>query len=137
MASTAEVKIYLAHWFQLGKKLVWQNGESELLPEKVIEGDHFAPQFEECWQKIMSVDGRDCYLIGSEATIQELLSSSWSIDQCARCAMPVPIVEAGTQPLSCACSDLENWPNVELPQPHSPVDSQAQLKNITQRLKTN
>ncbi|MEY2833558.1 MAG: hypothetical protein RLZZ574_2817, partial [Cyanobacteriota bacterium] len=36
MASATEVKTYLAHWFQLGKKLAWRNGEAELLPQKVI-----------------------------------------------------------------------------------------------------
>ena len=136
MASETQVKTYLAYWFQLGKKLVWNNGKAELLPEKVIQGDRFTSQFEDCWQKIMSVEGRDCYLVGSEATIQELLSSGWTIDQCARCAMPVPVVEVGTQPLDCACSDLDNWPNTELPAPRSPVSSQAQLNNISERLKT-
>lgn len=136
MASETQVKTYLAYWFQLGKKLVWNNGKAELLPEKVIQGDRFTSQFEDCWQKIMSVEGRDCYLVGSEATIQELLSSAWTIDQCARCAMPVPVVEVGTQPLDCACSDLDNWPNTELPAPRSPVSSQAQLNNISERLKT-
>lgn len=136
MASETQVKTYVAYWFQLGKKLVWNNGKAELLPEKVIQGDRFTSQFEDCWEKIMSVEGRDCYLVGSEATIQELLSSAWTIDQCARCAMPVPVVEVGTQPLDCACSDLDNWPNTELPAPRSPVSSQAQLNNISERLKT-
>ena len=134
MASTTEVKTYLAHWFQLGKKLIWCNKE-ELSPAKIIQGDRFAPEFESCWEKIMSVGGRDCYLVGSEATIQELLSSAWTIDSCARCAMPVPIVEAGTQSLACACSDLDNWPNSELPAPRSPINDRVQLNNISARLK--
>ena len=136
MASTAEVKTYLAHWFQLGKKLVWRNGEAELLPQKIIQGDRFSDEFELCWSKIMSVEGKDCYLVGGEATIQELLTPAWIVNQCARCAMPVPMVEAGTQPLDCACSDLENWPNTELPAPRSPVSSQGQLSSISQRLRT-
>jgi hypothetical protein len=136
MASPTEVKTYLAHWFQLGKKLAWRNGEAELLPQKVIQGDRFSSEFEECWQKIMSVNGQDCYLLGGEATIQELLTPAWTIDQCARCAMPVPMIEMGTQPLDCACSDLENWPNTELPNPRSPVSSQAKLNSISERLKT-
>lgn len=136
MASATEVKTYLAHWFQLGKKLVWCNGEAELLPTKIIQGDRFSAEFESCWNKIMSVGGRDCYLVGSAATIQQLLSPAWSIDSCARCAMPVPLVEAGTQPLECACSDLDNWPNSELPAPRSPVDSQSRLNKIRARLKT-
>ena len=136
MASTTEVKTYLAHWFQLGKKLIWRNGDAELLPEKIIQGDRFAPQFEECWQQIMSIDGRDCYLVGGEATIEELLTPTWTISQCARCTMPVPIINAGVQPLECACSDLENWPNTELPAPRSPLNSRAKLSSINERLKT-
>ena len=137
MASATEVKTYLAHWFQLGKKLVWRNGEAELLPKKIVQGDRFSDEFESCWSKIMSVGGKDCYLVGGEATIQELLSPVWTIDRCARCAMPVPLVEIGTQPLDCACSDLENWPNTELPAPRSPINSKTELGNISQRLKNN
>jgi hypothetical protein len=136
MASATEVKTYLAHWFQLGKKLIWCNGEAELLPKKIIQGDRFSAEFEECWQKIISVNGQNCYLVGAEATIQELLTPAWTIDQCARCAMFIPIIESGIQPLGCACSDLDNWPNTELPKPHSPINSQAKLNNISERLKS-
>lgn len=136
MASATEVKTYLAHWFQLGKKLVWRNGEAELLPQKIIQGDRFASEFEACWAKIMEVDGRDCYLAGESTTIQELLTSAWRINSCARCAMPVPMVEAGTQSLDCACSDLDNWPNTELPAPRAPISSQTELGNIRDRLNT-
>ena len=136
MASATEVRAYLAHWFQLGKKLVWKNGAAELLPPKIIQGDRFTPEFEACWQKIMSVEGRDCYLIGAETTIQELLTSAWTIDRCAVCAMPVPTVETGIQPLNCTCSDLNNWPNNELPAPRSPIASQTRLSSISDRLKT-
>lgn len=136
MASATEVKTYLAHWFQLGKKLVWRNGEAELLPTKIIEGDRYSAQFEECWQKIMSINGKNCYLEGNAATIEELLSSAWSINNCARCSMPVPIVEIGTQPLDCVCSDLDNWPNSDLPAPRSPINNNARLNKISARLKT-
>lgn len=136
MASEAEVKTYLAHWFQLGKKLVWRNGEAELLPTKIIQGDRFADEFEECWSKIMSVGGQDCYLVGGEATIQELLTSGWTINQCARCAMPVAAVAAGIQSINCICSDLDNWPNTELPAPRSPINSQRRLSSISERLRS-
>lgn len=136
MASATEVKTYLAHWFQLGKKLVWKNGAAELLPREIIQGDRYAPEFEACWEKIMSVEGRDCYLAGSETTIQQLLTSGWTINQCAVCAMPVPKIEMGIQPLSCTCNDLDNWPNTELPSPRSPISSRAKLNQIGDRLKT-
>lgn len=135
MASSEQIKTYLAYWFQLGKKLVWNNGKAELLPERTIEGDRFAPEFEECWRKVMSIDGRDCYLEGSTVSVAELLGSGWTIDRCARCAMPVPLVEQGIQALDCPCSDLDNWPNSELPAPRGPIDSRSQLDNISKRLK--
>ena len=134
MASATQVRIYLAHWFQLGKKLIWLNGEAELLPQPVIRGEEFSPQFEDCWQKVMSVDGKNCYLEGSSETIKDLLSSNWDINNCARCNMPVPIVELGTQSLDCVCSDLQNWPNTELPAPRSPVNNSVQLNSIRSRL---
>ena len=134
MASTMQVKTYLARWFQLGKKLIWRNGEA-LLPEPVVKGGSFTPQFEECWQRVVSINGRDCYLEGSAIAIEELLSSNWTINQCARCAMPIPVVETGIQPLDCPCSDLDNWPNLELPAPQAAIDSREQLDKIKLRLK--
>lgn len=134
MASATQVKTYLAHWFQLGKKLIWLNGEAELLPQPVIRGERFSAQFEDCWQKVMSVDGKNCYLEGSSETIEDLLSSNWDINNCARCNMPVPIIEIGTQSLDCVCSDLQNWPNTELPAPRSPVNNSVQLNSIRSRL---
>ncbi|MCC0175605.1 hypothetical protein I4641_01240 [Waterburya agarophytonicola K14] len=133
MASATQVRTYLAHWFQLGKKLVWHNQES-LLPQPVIQSDRFSPQFEACWQKIMSVEGKNCYLEGSRETIAELLSSEWDIDGCARCNMPIAIVESGIESLDCLCRDLDNWPNNELPTPRSPINNQTQLNKIRARL---
>ena len=135
MASPIQIKTYLAYWFQLGKKLVWNNGTTELLPERVIQGDRFTKEFEECWDKVMSIGGRGCYLEGTTVSIAQLLGSEWAIEQCARCTMPVPIVELGIQDLACPCSDLDNWPNSELPAPRGPTDNRSQLHNITMRLK--
>ena len=133
MASTTQVRTYLAYWFQLGKKLVLPNGET-ILPQPIITGDRFSSQFESCWQQISSVDGENCYLKGSNETIADLLSSGWNINDCARCSMPVAMVESGIQSLDCLCSDLDNWPNNEIPAPRSPVNSQAQLNKIRARL---
>lgn len=135
MATTTQVRTYLAYWFQLGKKLIWSNGKETLLPQPVIEGNRLSTQFESCWQKIVSVEGKDCYLEGSNETIADLLSSEWDINGCARCNMPVAIVESGIQSLDCLCSDLNNWPNDELPKPRSPVNSRVQLNRINARLK--
>lgn len=134
MASAIQVKAYLAHWFQLGKKLVWLNGKEELLPQSVIAGENFSKEFEACWQKIMSVEGKNCYLEGSNETICDLLDSTWNMDNCARCNMPVPTLELGIKSLDCVCSDLTNWPNLELPLPRTPINNLASLSNIKNRL---
>jgi hypothetical protein len=135
MASEQQVRTYLAYWFQLGKKLLWRNGQEQLLPQPVINGNRYSQEFEDCWQKIMAISGKDCYLEGSRETIEDLLSSAWDIDDCARCTMPIPVTEIGIQSLECVCNDLENWPNSELPQPRSPVSTSARLNKISSRLK--
>ena len=134
MASATQVRTYLAYWFQLGKKLIWSNGKAELLPKQIIQGDRFSNEFEACWQKIMSVEGRDCYLEGSSETVADLLSPAWDISSCARCTMPVAMVESGVPSLDCMCSDLDNWPNNELPAPRSPVNNYVHLNRIRTRL---
>ncbi len=133
MASQQQVKTYLAYWFQLGKKVLWRNVEQKI-PQPIIKSDRFSEEFESHWQQILAAGGKDYYLAGTSTTIEELLSPKWNIIDCARCDMPVPVVELGLPALDCPCSDLENWPNLELPQPRSPVDSQEKLRGIQQRL---
>ncbi|MGF1481612.1 MAG: hypothetical protein ACFB4I_19365 [Cyanophyceae cyanobacterium] len=134
MAAEQDVKKYLAHWFQLGKKVSLQNGKETLSPQSVIQGDRYSAEFEQCWQRVLDADSKDCYLEGTDQTIQELLSDQWDINSCARCSMPIPMKTMGMPPLDCPCSDLNNWPNTELPAPRSPVDSSARLNTIRQRL---
>lgn len=133
MASQQDVKNYLANWFQLGKKVVFDNGQKELHPHSVIAGDHYSAAFEECWQQILASSG-ECYLQGTEQSIQDLLSSNWEVSSCARCGVPIPMLSSGVSSLECTCSDLDNWPNFELPAPRSPVNSSAQLNQIRERL---
>lgn len=134
MASQQEVKQYLAYWFQLGKKVVFGNGEVRLLPQEVIKGDRYSDEFEECWQKIISPEAGDCYLEGTQETIEQLLTAAWEVNPCARCTMPVPVRKVGMPPELCPCNDLSNWPNTELPQPRSPVNTKDQLTAIRDRL---
>ncbi len=133
MASKQEVKTYLAYWFQLGKKVITSNGAATLKPHKVIVGDHYSDEFEECWLKIVSA-GEHCYLEGTQETIAELLSPAWEITDCARCSMSIPIRSVGMPSELCPCNDLSNWPNTELPLPRSPVNTQEQLTGIRDRL---
>lgn len=132
MASPDQVKQYLAYWFQLGKSIVIRN--KPMLPQPVMQGNSYSPAFEACWQQVLRSDGQDCYLEGTVQSVNQLLSSQWEITSCVRCDMPVPTLSLGVQPAECPCIDLPSWPNLELPQPRSPVDSQAQLDQIRERL---
>lgn len=134
MASKEEVRQYLSYWFQLGKKVLMGNGQEALLPQPVIRGDRYSQEFEDCWRQILSLDSGDCYLEGTEETVAELLTPAWDVTSCARCAMPVPVRNVGMPPLSCPCNDLSSWPNTEIPAPRSPVNTQAQLMDIRDRL---
>lgn len=137
MASANEIRQYLAYWFQLGKKLIIKNGQSALLPKKVIVGDRYSDEFEECWQQILSADSGDCYLEGTNETISQLLTAQWEMNSCARCSMPVPVRKVGMPPLACPCFDLAGWPNTDAPSPRSPIDTQAHLSQIRDRLLKN
>lgn len=133
MASSEQVKQYLAYWFQLGKRLIFDQGQS-VLPQPVIEGDRYSSEFEACWQQILASGGKNCHLEGTIQTIGELLSEKWELVGCARCGLPVPMLNLGVHSGPCPCFDLPTWPNTDLPQPRLPVDSRSQLDQIRARL---
>ncbi|MBW4579208.1 MAG: hypothetical protein KME42_06510 [Tildeniella nuda ZEHNDER 1965/U140] len=135
MASEQHVREYLAYWFQLGKRLAVRGGEAFLQPRPVIQGDRYSQEFEDCWQQVRSAAAGDCYLEGTNQTIAELLSPAWEVDPCSRCAMPVPVKIQGVADLECPCIDLPGWPNTELPQPRSPISSQAVMEKVRDRLR--
>lgn len=137
MASATEVKKYLSYWLQLGKKVTIPSLNMSLLPSKVISGNGYSGEFEECWALVSDEKTGDCYLEGTTQTIQELLSSQWEISNCARCMMPVPMIERGLQMGECVCSDVEGWPNDELPKPRNPVDTKSRLINIKHSIEKN
>lgn len=134
MASPTEVKKYLAYWLQLGKKIIIPSRNLSLCPAKILQLDRYSVEFEECWALISDEKTGDCYLEGTIQTIQELLSPKWEITDCARCAMPVPIIQIGVHAEGCVCSDVEGWPNDELPKPREPINNQQRLENIRKSL---
>jgi hypothetical protein len=133
MASPDEVKQYLAYWFQLGKPVKVQPGQDNLLPRPVLQGDRYSPEFEACWQHVLS-HAEGCYLEGTDQTIAQLLSPVWDIHPCARCQMPVPILDLGAIAPACPCADLGFWPDSERPQPRGPISDKNQLIQIRDRL---
>ncbi|MEL7037401.1 MAG: hypothetical protein AAFO04_17530 [Cyanobacteria bacterium J06592_8] len=134
MASSHLVKQYLAYWLQLGKAVVLHNGDQKRCPQPIFSGNRYSWEFEQCWQEILCPDSGDCYLEGTEVPIRELLTSSWEIEGCARCSMPIPFRTRGMPPNCCPCFDLPNWPNSEIPQPRLPADTRQHLVNLCSRL---
>ena len=131
MANKTQVKQYLAYWFQLGKKIIIPSRNEGIVPDKVLNTHNYSSEFEQLFESVTQYPtAQDSYLEGTQQTIAELLSSQWEISNCARCAMPVPVIESGMQPISCVCDDLNNWPNNDLPHPRSPVSSQQNLGRI-------
>lgn len=134
MASADQVKRYLAHWLQLGRKIYIHNGDRSLSPHPVIEGNRYSKAFEECWQTLLAEQSGDCYLEDTDQTIAELLTDKWDIILCCRCVMPIPMTIGSMESKTCPCISLSSWPNLDLPLPRSPVDNQSILSTIKQRL---
>ena len=134
MASRSQIRKYIAYWFQLGKKVLIRNGQEAIRPQIVLSGDRYSQEFEECWQQILSSESGDCYLEGTNQTIEELLSSEWEISLCARCLMPIPSPVKGMPPECCPCFDLPHWPDTEIPLPRSPICTKSHLLSICDRL---
>ncbi|MGH1393479.1 MAG: hypothetical protein ACRAVC_05510 [Trichormus sp.] len=133
MATKEEVKKYLSHWFQLGKKVVVGNEGTSLLPQPIFQGDRYSKEFEECWQKILLSAG-DSYLEGTHETIAELLTPVWEMLPCSRCSMPIAMRNVGMPAVLCPCNNLRDWPNSELPIPRCPINTELHLKIICDRL---
>lgn len=137
MASSGEVKKYLAHWFQLGKGVVNEGDGSVYLPESIIRGDRYSDEFERCWQTLMQANHQKLYLRGTQQSLADLLSPAWEITSCARCDMPIPTNYKQMPETPCTCDDLSNWPNENLPRPRLPVNSQEHLGRLRSRLEQN
>ena len=134
MANQQDVKNYLAYWSQLGKGIVLAESERPYCPKSVVQGDRFSDDFEHCWAKVQSCNGKGCHLEGTDVTIDQLLSSEWEIDSCARCGMAVPSPVVMYDGLLCPCNDVAGWPNDELPRPRLPQSNTAHFKRISAHL---
>jgi hypothetical protein len=134
MASPSQVRTYLAQWFQLGKRVVSQDGQHHYLPSPIFSGEEYSPNFEWMWSQISARNADRFYLEGTDQSIADLLSPRWQIESCARCQMPVPTSHTHWTCAICPCSDLTTWPNESLPKPRSPIQTQTHLRTICSRL---
>jgi hypothetical protein len=132
MASSQEVRQYLAHWFQLGKVVNVPNSPS-IFPRRVLQGNTYTIEFEDCWKQVINQPA--AYLDGTEQTIAELLTDRWDVIDCSRCTMPIPLPAVGLpQNQNCTCQDMPTWPNTELPMPRSAEVVAMKTTGLRQRL---
>ena len=136
MASSQQVREYLAHWFQLGKPMVLDHEGSECLPEPIFQQGHYSPAFEDCWQRILSACGQGCYIKGTSVTVAMMLTPAWDMTTCPRCPMPVLMPAAGIRHEPCPCHDIPTWPNDTTPPPRLGVDNNCHLNALRERLKS-
>ncbi|PSN17610.1 hypothetical protein C7271_16820 [filamentous cyanobacterium CCP5] len=136
MASPQQVREYLAHWFQLGKPIVFGHDNSERLPTPIFNQGRYSQAFESCWQQVLDRCGEGCYVKGTTVTVAMMLTASWEIGQCPRCPMPIVMPTMGIKNDLCPCHDIPTWPNSELPAPRLGVDDGAHLANLQTRLRS-
>jgi hypothetical protein len=138
MASQHDVKKYLAYWLQLGRGVQMPGQPSPTKPATMLGDDAYSDEFETLWVTLQTPSIADqSYLEGTDQTITQLLSTSWIIEPCARCALPVPLKEQGILMVpSCPCADMGDAPNLDDFPPREPVSSQGFLRNLTDRLQS-
>ncbi len=135
MALPTQVKTYLSYWFQLGRGVRMPLGAGLVKPAAVLADGGYSPEFETLWQQLMQPQmAASSYLDGTEQTIAQLLAADWDIQDCARCRLPVPIQVTGLPPQSCPCDAMPNLPNIAEIPPRLPIDSQAALRRLCERL---
>jgi hypothetical protein len=140
MATSNQVKDYLAYWFQLGKAVVLDvpSGRQQIQPRSVLSPSSYSLEFEACWQHILACADY-AYLAGTDHTITQLLSNHYEMTACSRCKALVPIMTSrgSWSEGPCPCADLSTWPNPETIPPRSPqaqFTGQIGLDHIQQRL---
>jgi hypothetical protein len=134
VATPAEVQHLLACWFQLGKPvLIGRTGE-QICPQPVLQEGWYSRAFEESWQLFVDAGLDQCWLANTDLTLAKMCQEGWEIVPCARCGMPEALPVGQISPLSCACSDMANWPTDQLPPPHSPLDVERSQDCLRNRL---
>lgn len=135
MAAKETVKAYLAHWMQLGKKLVIQGADLPIVIAKVIDGELYSQEFEQLWDQISSAGAKPAHLEHTDQTISELLSPHWEMIDCARCELLIPCVTSGPRQIEdCPCNNLSSWPNLTTIAPRIPIITARHLTGISDRL---
>jgi hypothetical protein len=136
MASSEQVKRYIASWLQLGRTIAIDNssGTVTLSANKVVEGDKYTREFESIWQQVSGLNSQNSYLEGTSEPIAQLLTPRWEIVPCSVCNMLVTAPQVGIKIATCPCHDLPSWPDNSVPVPTGAINSQVTLQEIRDRL---
>lgn len=131
MATHQEIRHYLTHWFQLGKRIIINGTPHTIAP--TLNTDRPSAEFEILWQEILA-NPHLAYLEDSEIDLAQLLTGTWEIVDCARCEMPIPLKIAGIIDNHCICQNMDTWPNSDTLEPHNPINTTQHLQQLRQRL---
>ncbi len=134
MASESQVKEYLACWLQVGKRILHDSGNREFHDPRIVNKRGYTSEFESWWDEFRE-NAHHWHLEGCNNALDVLFTPQWDIVDCALCVMPVPKLVAGVNDPNCTCSDLELWPNLEIPKPHTPNDMQDKLTKLRKKLR--
>lgn len=135
MASSEQLRQYLARWFQLGKQVVVEPSGSLHRPESVTSAGQYSPAFEACWTALLEAGLQHCYLENTNQSLAALACNDWEITNCSRCSMPVAQSIGGISAVDCPCSDQDNWPNLDLPTPQAPQNWTQHIQALAERLR--
>lgn len=133
MATSQEIKGFIAQWLQLGKSIEHMDGVHQFKPSRILGYQGYSQEFETWWQAFEE-NAQQWTLSGMTEPLSALYSPNFEISTCARCEMPVALPTAGVHDVACPCHDLPLWPNTELPQPRIPADSDSRLRQIHSKL---
>jgi hypothetical protein len=135
MALPTQVKTYLSYWFQLGRGVRMPLAAGPVKPAAVLADGGYSTEFEALWHQLTQPQmAASSYLDGTEQTIAQLLETTWEIQDCARCNLPIPMKVAGLPSQSCPCDALKILPDIAEIPPRAPIDSQATLRRLCERL---
>ena len=127
MASSEQVKAYVASWLQMGKTIDVDRRDRlhQLRSTPVTQNGHYSPEFERNWRFMCRYADR-CFLSGTNESIRDLFQERWEIGSCSRCDMLLPLPAVGGKAVSvCPCADLAFWPDLEALQPRIAVLSEV------------
>lgn len=152
MADVKSLISYVAYYVSRGKAVIAPLGEYLRFQGLVYQYRGYHSEFQSFWQQLRQRhDFKHLYLEGDAYTFEHLLQNQWTIGECARCDLPIPIpVGSALEVPACLLCDREALPPSAPHQcfwlsPHHPpnstdasaVDASAVDASMVQQLEYN